>query len=65
MLRGGVGGKLKREDVCILIGGSHHCTAETNTTLYNNYTRIKNKLKNKGLKKKKLRTFGFTPNLLN
>ena len=48
-----MGGKLKREDVCILIGDSHRCTAETNTTLYSNYTPIENKLKNKGLKKKK------------
>ena len=43
--RWGVGGKLKREDVCILIGDSHRCTAETNTTLYSNYTPIENKLK--------------------
>ena len=30
-------------DVCIHIADSLHCTAETNTTLYSNYTPIKKK----------------------
>ena len=39
-MKRGVGGKSKKEEVYIHIADSLHCTAETNTTLYSNYTPI-------------------------
>ena len=33
-----VGGQSKKEEVYVHVADSLHCTAETNTTLYNNYT---------------------------
>ena len=43
------GGREVREggDICILLDDSHHCTAETNSTLESNYLPIKSKLKKK------------------
>ena len=44
-LDGGVGGKAQKGgDICILMGDSHWCTAETNTTLLSNYTPIKREI---------------------
>ena len=40
---GGDGGRLKREDINMLIADSRCCTAETNTTSYSSYIPIKNK----------------------
>ena len=38
----GVGGSFKREGIYVyIIADSLHCTAETNSTLYSNYTLIK------------------------
>ena len=36
-------GEWEGGDICIFIADSLCCTAETDTTLYNNYTPIKNK----------------------
>lgn len=38
---GEMGGRLKREPICIHIANILHCTEDTNTTLQSNYTAIK------------------------
>ena len=42
-LWGGMGGRLKREDIYVYLWHSPCCTAETSTTLYSNYPPSKNK----------------------